>query len=78
MAETPKITKEQLLAHLAKVSQESVDNQAGKIGCNPYLWIKNTVNPLTVAVSEAKEVSGELSNKVLSLKALAKPAEPKK
>ncbi len=78
MAETPKVTKEQLLAHLNKVAQESIDNQGGKIGCNPFIWVRDNVNKLIAEVNAAKEISGELSNKVLSLKALAKPAEPKK
>lgn len=78
MAESTVPTKEVLLKHLATVSKESVDNQAGKLGCNPYLWVKRTVNPLAVEVEQAKDITKPLADKVLAVKALPKPAEAKK
>lgn len=74
MADT-KPTKESLLKHLDNVEKVSIENQAGKPNCNPFLWAKRNVAPLRAKVSEAKEISEALAKEVLAIKALDKPKD---
>lgn len=76
---TPTVpSKDALLKHLANVEKESIENQAGKLNCNPFIWVRDNVTPLVADVKAAKEVSKELAAKVTALKALPKPPEEKK
>lgn len=66
-------SKETLAKHLANVEQVSINNQAGKIGCNPFIWVRDNVAPLAAELKDAKDVSAELAGKITALKPLEAP-----
>lgn len=68
-------SKDTLLKHLEQVEQVSINNQAGKIGCNPFVWVRDNVTPLVDALKAAKDVPSELASKITSLKALEVPKD---
>lgn len=65
LAQKSELDESKVKAHFDKIA-ENVNKQQGKIGFNPFVWLKETVNPLIERFKKG-ERSSKLEGEILSL-----------
>ena len=60
-------SKDDLVKKLESKAEEAKAKLTGKLGVNPFLWIKEVVNPLIKKIKEAPEVTETHVTEVASL-----------
>lgn len=68
MADAPIPSKDALLKHLESVKAESL-KLAGNPTINPYLYVRDTIDPVVAKVKAATTMTKELAAEVLAVKA---------